>query len=455
MYRRATFLFRRDLRLADNTGLLRALSDSEEVVPLFIFDPRQVEEKQNPYFSPRAFGFMVASLRELDAVLREKGSRLYLAAGKSEDVVRSLKQDDVEALYVNADYTPFARARDEALEEACRASGIAFVSTEDYALAPLHDVKTGSGTSYTVYTPFMRTAKKYGVREPRRNTHRGYYSGALTSTNASLEDYREYEVLPRLLRGGREEALTLIRRSFLKDYENARNLPATQGTSRLSAHLKFGTLSVREVYHHALREVGEDSQFISELYWRDFYLYIGVHFPHVFGRSFLEWGDNIEWLNNETHFVAWKEGKTGVPIVDAGMRELRETGWMHNRVRMIVASYLTKNLLIDWRWGERYFATQLIDYDPSSNNGGWQWSASVGADPRPLRIFNPYAQASRYDPEAVYIKRWVPELSDVPIALLTDGTTQDLSVHADYPTPIVDQKETYRRAYEVYKQAKH
>jgi deoxyribodipyrimidine photo-lyase len=184
-------------------------------------------------------------------------------------------------------------------------------------------------------------------------------------------------------------------------------------------------------------------------------MYIGHHFPHVFGKSFQVWGDQIKWENDKKQFTAWCNGATGVPIVDAGMRQLNETGWMHNRVRMIVASYLTKNLLIDWRWGERYFASTLIDYDPCSNNGGWQWSASVGADPKPIRIFNPYLQAREYDPKAIYMKQWVPELQSVDSALLVGGKEIDFSTHVpNYPSPLISQKESYHRARDVYKQAK-
>jgi len=242
---------------------------------------------------------------------------------------------------------------------------------------------------------------------------------------------------------------------YLKNYKDRRNLPAEHGTSRLSAHHKFGTISIRETYHMAKEEAGKHSQFISELYWRDFYFYIAYHFPKVFEESFLDWANNIEWVNDEDQFSAWCTGRTGVPMVDAGMRELISTGWIHNRSRMIVASYLTKNLLIDWRWGEKFFAQHLIDYDPSQNNGGWQWSASTGADPRPLRIFNPYTQAQKYDPDAAYIKKWVPELREVENKKLTDGKTQDFSEIAEnYLSPLVDQTETFHRAMETYKKAK-
>jgi deoxyribodipyrimidine photo-lyase len=196
-------------------------------------------------------------------------------------------------------------------------------------------------------------------------------------------------------------------------------------------------------------------QFISELYWRDFYYHIAFHFPHVFGKSFLTWGDKIAWRDDPELLTAWQRGETGIPIVDAGMRELNETGWMHNRVRMITASFLTKNLLIDWREGERYFAQRLVDYDPAVNNGGWQWSASVGADPRPLRIFNPYTQAQKYEPEAEYLTQWVPELKELPTRILTDGKERDFSLLAPaYPAPIVSCRDTYHRAREAWAIAK-
>jgi deoxyribodipyrimidine photo-lyase len=244
--------------------------------------------------------------------------------------------------------------------------------------------------------------------------------------------------------------------SFLRGYGHARDLPALHGTSRLSAHHACGTVSIRETFAaaHVHRGAGAQ-QFIAELYWRDFYYHIAYHFPHVFGHSFLPWGDRLAWRHDPAALDAWQRGETGVPIVDAGMRELNETGWMHNRVRMVVASFLTKNLLMDWRDGEQYFARRLLDYDPAVNNGSWQWAASVGADPRPLRIFNPYTQAQKYDPHADYIRRWVPELAAVPAHLLTDGKERDFSPYVrGYPSPIVSCRETFHRAREAYASAK-
>lgn len=456
-YAKTAFIFRRDLRLEDNLGLLAALEASEEVVPCFIFDPRQIDPKKNEYFSAPAFHFLLNSLAELDVALKARGSQLYVYEGQPEEVITSLiTKDGVDAVFVNKDYTPFARKRDGAMAEAAEKHFVFFARFDDIALSHLEDIRTGQDKKYTVFTPFMKKAMEQVVAAPRKNNFSNYFCGATTTPTIPLSrftiDIGDRELI---LQGGRSEALGILRDPhFLPDYKVKRNFPALHHTSRLSAHHKFGTISIRESYEVAKAAGGIHSHFISELYWRDFYYYIAYHFPSVFKQSFLPWAQHIEWINNQEHFLAWQAGTTGVPMVDAGMRELRRTGWIHNRSRMIVASYLTKNLLIDWRWGEQYFAQNLIDYDPAQNNGGWQWSASTGADPRPLRIFNPYTQATNYDPEAAYIKQWVPELTNVPDSILTDGTTQDFSTFADYPAPLVDQKESFHRAREVYKKAR-
>lgn len=457
LHKTSIFIFRRDLRLEDNTGLLQALEESERVIPLFIFDAAQTDAAKNKYFSQPAFQFMLASLTELNEALHRHGSKLYTYEGVYKEVLEDIcKHNEIDALYVNRDYTPFSRKRDATIEAVAKKHGVAFVRAADYTLAPVEDVLTGAGKPYSVFTPFMRQAATHAVPKPRANRHRNYFSGVLHAKKHTHVSYKAAPAPNAFLSGGRREALKLLKRpTFLKRYTNDRNLPAVDGTSKLSAHLKFGTTSVREVYEVATTTPGASPQFVAELYWRDFYMHIGYHFPHVFGKSFQAWGDNIVWENSKKQFGAWCAGKTGVPIVDAGMRQLNETGWMHNRVRMIVASYLTKNLLIDWRWGERYFASKLIDYDPCSNNGGWQWSASVGADPKPLRIFNPYLQAQTYDPDAAYIKRWVPELSDIDVDMLTSGKEIDFSQHvATYPAPLVSQKESAARAKAVYARAK-
>jgi deoxyribodipyrimidine photo-lyase len=269
----------------------------------------------------------------------------------------------------------------------------------------------------------MRSAMKYTVPAPSKNTHHNFSHKTLTTPTTTLPAHTRTPFCT----AGRHAGLTLLSHdTFVDSYKTQRDIPALSGTSHLSPHHKFGTISIRETYQKACAHHGEGAQqFIAELYWRDFYYHIAYHFPYVFGKSFLSWGDTIAWRDDPTSLSAWKRGETGIPIVDAGMRELNATGWMHNRVRMIVASFLTKNLLIDWREGERYFAQQLVDYDPAVNNGGWQWSASVGADPRPLRIFNPYTQAQKC-------------LNYVPFPHTSSWTTRSatsLSLHPPTPHP--------------------
>jgi len=453
------FIFRRDLRLEDNLGLLTLLEQSDTVIPAFIFDPKQVDRKQNEYFSEPAFQFLLNSLKELNENLIARGSQLYIFYGDPAETVSSLiKEDGVDAVFVNKDYTPFSRKRDQTIADTCEKQTAVFERHNDTCLSPIETIRTQQDKLYTVFTPFMRNAATHTVLEPRKNNFHNYYTDKLTTKTIGLSEFSaDISKMDLTLVGGRAEALVIMRQpGFLDGYKDNRNWPGKEhSTSRLSAHHKFGTISIRESYQMAVEHAGKGSHYISELYWRDFYYYTAYHFPLVFKGSFLPWAKYIKWVNNKDQFDAWCEGRTGVPMVDAGMRELNHTGWMHNRSRMIVASYLTKNLLIDWRWGEKYFASMLIDYDPSQNNGGWQWSASVGTDPRPLRIFNAYTQATNYDPEAVYIKRWVPELSEIDQKILTDGKTQNYGMFAlDYPAPIEDQKTSYHRCMEVYKAAK-
>jgi len=457
-FKKTLFIFRRDFRLEDNLGLLSLLEQSEEVVLAFVFDERQMDPDKNDYFSAPAFQFLLNSLAELDDVIKNRGATLNIFLGEPAAVVCSLiAKDKIEAVFVNKDYTPFSRKRDKEIADICNKYGVVFERHEDATLSPIEEIRTGTGNLYAVFTPFMRKAMTHEVPKPRKNNFSNYYADSLKTKTIALHtikvDIGERELI---LKGGRREALSILKDSqHLKNYKDRRNIPSDQGTSRLSAHHKFGTISIRESYYIAVANVGCVSDFVSQLYWRDFYYYISYHFPIVFKQSFLPWSKYITWVNNKNNFKAWCEGKTGVPMVDAGMRELKHSGWMHNRVRMVVASYLTKNLLIDWRWGEKYFAQNLIDYDPAQNNGGWQWSASTGADPRPLRIFNPYTQAEKHDPHAEYIKKWVPEMQEVDIKKLTDGKTQDFSKLASgYPAPLIDQKESYHRTMSVYRAAK-
>jgi len=457
LYKKSLFIFRRDLRLEDNNGLIEALDNSEQVILLFIFDPQQAYPQKNEYFSENAFEFMIASLKELESSANAKKAKLYLAEGTYEKVLPQwIKDNEIEAIFVNKDYTPFARKRDGVIDKICKSNKIEFIRIADYALSMIEDVVTGQGKRYSVFTPFMNAAKKTDVAYPRKNNFNNYYSQKVKSATVSIEKYDIFTNPHIAMQGGRSHALKRMRDdSFVATYGKNRDLPAISGTSKLSPHIKFGTVSIREVYYFAKEAKANSTKFINELYWRDFYMYISYHYPHVFEKSFQRRGNEIKWINNKNHFEKWCQGKTGVPFVDAGMRQLNKTGWMHNRVRMVVASYLTKNLLIDWRWGEKFFAQKLVDYDSSSNNGGWQWSASLGADPKPIRIFNPYTQAQKYDPDAKYIKQWVSELKNIDTALLIDGKDKDFSEYKkNYCSPLVNQKESFHRAMETYRAAK-
>jgi deoxyribodipyrimidine photo-lyase len=459
IYKKSLFLFRRDLRLTDNTALLAALEQSETVIPMFLFDSRQVDRKENNYFSEPAFYFLLQSLKEIDISLQNHKSHLFVCAGDPIKILPSLiTEDNVDAIFFNRDYTPFARKRDGEIIEIGERYKIAVNHFSDYALSPIETIRTGDENIYTVFTPFKKKAETFTVTQPIQNPYNNYWSKKLHTQTVNLTKFSaKIDGMTLTRKGGRQEGLEILANPlYLQDYDTRRNQTAdSSGTSGLSAHHKFGTISIRESYHCAIKNSRAPGSYISELYWRDFYYYIAYHFPFVFERSFLSWAEKIEWINDEQQFAAWCTGTTGVPIVDAGMRQLNQTGFMHNRSRMIVASYLTKNLLIDWRWGERYFATKLVDYDPAQNNGGWQWSASTGADPKPIRIFNPYTQATKYDPTASYIKKWVPELKNIPDKLLTDGKTQHFHlIAANYPAPVVDQKMSFHRANQVYKKAK-
>jgi len=440
VFKLSIHIFRRDLRLEDNTALMAALQQSEQVLPVFIFDDRQLS---NPHKGNNSFEFMVNSLAELDGELRKKGSQLYCFRGSSahEIVGTLLDVTQAKAVFVNRDYTPFSRERDNQIGMECIAREVKFFSYADALLTEPEQVGKSDGTPYTIYTPFMKKARMLPVPPPHQSSFGNYYTDELNlqaSINSPADMHRTSNK-ELLLKGGRKEALQLLLQiDELIQYDSDRNFPAIKGTSLLSAHHKFGTLSIRETYHKINAAYSEEHTLINELFWRDFFTHIAFHFPHVFGQPFNPKYSNLEWINNEAMFERWGIGQTGFPIVDAGMRELVKTGYMHNRVRMIVASFLTKDLHIDWRWGERFFANHLIDYDPAVNNGNWQWAASTGCDAQPyFRIFNPWSQQQKFDPQCEYIKRWVPELKGLAPAAI--HTLYQLRMKViSYPFPMVE-----------------
>lgn len=449
----SVFVFHRDLRLQDNLGLEAALSQSQQVLPIFIFDPRQI--KEHDYRSLNALQFMLESLEELEQELKAKGARFFYFQGLGEDVLEQLfRVLPIEAVYTNADYTPFAIRRDQAMANICRENKIEFISCHDALLLAPNAIRTSAGSPYTKFTPFYKKAVQLPVSRPLVNKASNYWTGKVTTALATIPP----AILERrnghlAQRGGRSRALEQLRQlSKLVDYEQIRNLPEKQGTSMMSAHNKFGTCSIREFYWAIVDALGVEHELVREIFWRDFFSHIAYHSPKVFGRAFRSEFDAVTWDNNPDLFMAWCEGATGFPIVDAGMRELNVTGYMHNRVRMIVASFLTKDLHIDWRWGERYFAQKLVDYDPAVNNGNWQWVASTGCDAQPyFRIFNPWLQQKKFDSECAYIKRWVPELANVPARNLHRLGDQEEMCCPGYPKPVVDHREEREVAEELYR----
>ena len=425
------FWFRRDLRLNDNAGLYQALKSGYKVLPLFIFD-KDILDKLEDKDDARVI-FIYNTLVNIKTELENQNSSLLIKYGNPEQVWNQVLTDyHIKAVYTNHDYEPYAQKRDEALNQTFSSKNIPFYTFKDQCIFEKSEVVKDDGSPYVVFTPYKRKWLDKLNNSPIQIYHTHEYFSQFVSIKP-LE-------IPSLNDMGFEESTLAIPdqtyKHALKNYAEDRDFPAKDATSRISLHLRFGTISIRELVKEAQNQKSE--VWLSELIWRDFYFSILYHFPHSATASFRKEYDQIKWRNNEKEFDAWCNGKTGYPIVDAGMRELNQTGFMHNRVRMIVASFLTKHLLIDWRWGERYFARKLLDFELSSNVGGWQWAAGSGVDAAPyFRIFNPYEQVKKFDKDLKYIKKWVPEFSD-PFK---------------YPKPIVDHKLARERCLETYKEA--
>ena len=423
------YWFRRDLRLRDNHALFRALSENPEVLPVFIFDEAILSKlpKQD-----RRVDYIHRRLSELDTYLRSKGlGGILVLHGSVDECWGKIARDyDLEGVYCNRDYEPSAIDRDFRVEEFFRGRGGFFKSFKDQVIFEEADILKADQTPYTIYTPY----KKQWLKHFEQKFVDAY------SSEQYLESFsiKELPQVPQLEDLGFAptdlvEPPIELNEEFIKEYDEVRNYPALDKTSRLSVVLRFGTVSVRSLVRRAL-DLNET--WLSELIWREFFMMILCHFPESSHQEFKLKYSQIKWRNNEVDFEAWCQGKTGYELVDAGMRELNETGFMHNRVRMVVASFLVKHLLIDWRWGERYFAEKLLDYDLSANAGNWQWAAGTGCDAAPyFRVFNPYTQAEKFDKNREYIKRWVPEVD----TLL-------------YPEEMVDHKMARERALRVYKE---
>ncbi len=426
----ALFWHRRDLRFDDNAGLYKALKSGYLVKSIFIFD-RNILDKL-PKNDQRVL-FIHEALKELKTKYQTLGSDLYVFYGEPKDIYKKLiSENNIAQVYTNRDYEPYALQRDKEIFNLLQNQGIELIGTKDHVIFEKSEVVKDDQKPYTVFTPYSRKWK--------------------AKLNAFyLKPYPNEKYAEKLIKTETQNLISLAEMGFsseqtqdfptndlgqlsIERYGELRDIPSIRGTSRLSVHLRFGTISIRELAQIAMKK---NDTYLNELIWRDFYQMIIYHFPNSVHQSFKPQYDRIVWENNEEHFKAWCEGLTGYPIVDAGMRELNATGFMHNRVRMITASFLTKHLLIDWRWGETYFAEKLQDFELASNVGGWQWAASSGCDAAPyFRVFNPELQTQKFDKEMKYIKQWVPEY----------GTS-------NYPKPIIDHKFARERVLARFKEA--
>lgn len=433
MQKVAVFWFRRDLRLNDNVGLYQALSSGLPVLPIFIFD----EEILNrlPEDDARV-SFVHEQLQKLRFELeRQHKSSIAIFHGSPETIFKQLLEKyPIQAVYTNHDYEPYAQKRDTAIQTLLESKKVDFKTFKDQVLFEKEEVVKDDGTPYVVYTPYKNKWKSLF----NKSLHLVEYD-TLSLLNNTLKE-GEFPNLSIEAIGFKHSSIKVepynVSPGLIADYGNTRDYPSKRnGTSRLGPHLRFGTVSIRKMVEKAIAQ--QNDTFFNELIWREFFMQILWHFPHTTCKAFRPKYDWILWRNDENDFEKWKNGQTGFPLVDAGMRELNATGYMHNRVRMLVASFLCKHLLIDWRWGEIYFAEKLLDYELSSNVGNWQWAAGSGVDAAPyFRIFNPTTQVAKFDKEYEYIKKWIPEIEELT-----------------YPQPMIDHKLARERCLKVYKKA--
>lgn len=423
------FWFRRDLRIQDNAGLFYALADGLPVLPIFIFDPFILDKLEDK--SDARVNFIHRQLSALDATFIDAGGNLEVYHSTPLEAFKNiLEKYEVHSIFTNRDYEPYALERDTKIEQYAKTKGVGFYAFKDHVIFEKEEILSDSGSYYKVFTPYKN---KWLTK---------YDQLVSTSFNSEIvlkKIAKSSHPFPSLTSlGFKASSVTIPQADFpiaiIKKYEESRNYPGIEGTTRLGIHLRHGTVSIRQAANLAKNN---SATWLNELIWRDFYSMILSAFPQVAVSPFKSQYNLIPWRNDPAEFEQWCKGLTGYPIVDAGMRELNATGHMHNRVRMITASFLTKHLLIDWRWGEAYFASKLLDFDLASNNGGWQWAAGTGTDAQPyFRVFNPSSQVEKFDPKLVYIKKWIPEINEF-----------------NYPKPMVDHKFARERAIQTYKAA--
>lgn len=463
MYENGLFIFHRDLRCEDNVGLMNAALQCKHVYCCFIFTPEQVGE-QNKYKSNNAVQFMIESLEELKKSISNLGGELVIFYGNTTSLVlECIQKISINAVFFNKDYSPFALSRTASIDKICKEKNIDCNTFADYYLYEPGTVVASGGKAYKKYTPFYDDVVNNTAEKPKyiRNYHFAKYAGSPLSHKITLDYARQHftnENPDILVHGGRTNAIKCLKKAAMnqRDYANKRD-QLTYKTTSLSAYIKFGCVSIREVYHAISSKYGKESGIIRELIWREFFVHVLFAYPSVVGQSYQEKYQKIKWRTSTSDFNKWKMGMTGFPIVDAGMRQLNQTGYMHNRVRMMAASFLIKVLLIDWRLGEKYFAQKLTDYDLASNNGNWQGISGTGVDMKPyFRDMNPWIQSIKFDNNAEYIKSWIPELAEVaPKDIHHWDIANDLPQYKSvkYPAPIVNytlQKEKMIDLYRKY-----
>jgi deoxyribodipyrimidine photo-lyase len=456
MFNKSLFIFRRDLRLEDNIALIKALESSEKVIPIFIFTIEQIDK--NKFRSDNAVQFMIESLSELNLELNKKNSRLFYFHGDYKKIIKEIiKREKIDAIYFNKDYTKYAVERDNNINKIAEVNKIKCISFHDTSLTDITTIKTQGGTPFVKFTPFMNAAKKLTVVKQTKNKHKNYYSknniikGEYNDdVNKFMKKYNENI----FVHGGRKNGLIKLKESKnQKSYESTHN-SLDHNTTGLSAYIKFGCVSIREVYYTFKKNLGSKSDLIKQLYWRDFYYSIALNYPIIFeGKAIKQNYDKIKWLYNDEHLKKWITGTTGFPLVDAGMRQLNTTGFMHNRTRLITSNFLMKVLRLNWHLGEMYFSKKLVDCDASLNTGNWSWSAGGNADSQEYYIiFNPFRQSYSHDKDCVYIKKWIPELIDVkPSDIHKWDTSYKKYPNIKYPKPMVDYTEETKKTLLMYK----
>ncbi|QCK16095.1 cryptochrome/photolyase family protein [Mangrovivirga cuniculi] len=425
------FWFRRDLRTDDNHGFYEALKSDKKVLPIFIFDRDILDDLEDE--DDARVTFLSDKVNELHEQFKKHNSGLLTFYDTPEKAFKSLVKDyDIEAVYTNRDYEPYAKERDNKIEELLKKEDISFHTFKDQVIFEKYEILTKTDSYYKVFTPYSRS----WLDKWEKDNIPHYWSENSLSNLYETKVRKPHQLSDMgFKRTDIDIPTDNINESVIETYDETRDIPSLEhGTSRLGVHLRFGTISIRKLAKKAA-ELNET--FLNELIWREFYMMILFFNPKVVNNNFKPKYDAVKWQNDEEKFKKWCEGKTGYPLVDAGMRQLNKTGYMHNRVRMVVASFLCKHLLIDWRWGEAYFARKLLDYELSSNNGGWQWAAGTGTDAQPyFRVFNPTSQLKKFDPDMKYVYKWVPEIKN-----------------GDYPSPIVEHKAARERAIKTYEQA--